>query len=301
MAGCLGCFSHVSGCGRVTAMGWKDLFGKYQDPGGEGLSASQPAASIDHPLILSMVFHPRRDAGPSRHDGRVQDRPFSLQDGTTIGSRFYVSGPEDPVILFFHGNGEIASDYDDIAGFFTSRCMNLLVADYRGYGRSTGTPTLTGMVQDAREVFRCARQMLNAGGFNGPLWVMGRSLGSASAIEVARNEGESIAGLIVESGFADTVGLLRRVGIPLQGIPIPESWVRFNLDSIAKVPIPTLIIHGEWDQIIPVTDGEALYRESAAVQKEILVIPEAGHNDLLWVGMEEYMGAVARFVSSSVP
>jgi hypothetical protein len=277
----------------------KDLLGKPQNPGGHWTGTSDPSASIDHPNILSMVFHPRRDPGPPRHDDAVQDHFFPMEDGATIGARFYVSGHRDPLLLFFHGNGEIASDYDDIAGLFTGRGMNLLVADYRGYGGSTGTPTLTGMMRDAREVFRCARQMLNAGGFHGPLWVMGRSLGSASAIAVARNESEALAGLIVESGFADTVGLLLRVGIPLQGISIPESWAKFNLESIPNVRIPTLIIHGEWDQIIPVTDGEALYRRSGAVRKEMLVIPQAGHNDLLWVGMEKYMGTVARFVRGS--
>jgi pimeloyl-ACP methyl ester carboxylesterase len=243
-----------------------------------------------------MIFHPRRDSTPLRDDGRVKDLSFSMDDGATIGGRLYISRRTDPVLLFFHGNGEIASDYDDIAPLFVEREVNFLVADYRGYGRSTGSPTLTAMVRDSLEVFREAREQWTRLGFSGPIWVMGRSLGSTSAIHVARSFGDFVAGLIVESGFADTVGLLGRVGIPVQRIALPGEWIRFNEVGIRQVFLPTLLIHGERDEIIPVADGRALFQAAGAPQKELLIIPGAGHNDLFWVGMVQYMAAIHRFV-----
>jgi hypothetical protein len=278
-------------------MNWKNSIRKSKANATGDPNVPGPAESIDHALVLAMVFHPRRDMGPSRDDERVRDFLFPVEEGVAIGARMYISEHRDPVVLFFHGNGEIASDYDDIAPLFADRGMNLLVADYRGYGRSTGTPTLSGMVRDAREVFDAARAMLAANGFTGALWIMGRSLGSAPAIEVANHCSGSLAGLIVESGFADTVGLLGRVGIPVQTIPLPPEWAHLNLDSIRHVTLPTLVIHGEWDEIIPVSDGKALFDAAGAARKELLVIPGAGHNDLLWVGVEQYMAAVSLFIA----
>ncbi len=104
-------------------------------------------------------------------------------------------------------------------------------------------------------------------------------------------------GLVVESGFADTLGLLARIGLPTKGLEIPQEWKNFNLEGISHVELPTLVIHGELDQIIPLRDGVALYEASRASRKQLVVIPRAGHNDLLWVGMKEYMGALASFIT----
>ncbi|MGQ9654063.1 MAG: alpha/beta hydrolase [Thermodesulfobacteriota bacterium] len=255
---------------------------------------------LDHPLVLSLVFYPRRDHGPVSQDPGVQEHLFEVEDGVSIGCRFYVRGLQAPVLVYFHGNGEIAADYDDLAPLYTERGINLLVVDYRGYGRSTGTPTISSMIRDARYVFNAAREMLAQRGFTGDLWVMGRSLGSGSALEVARGSVPCLKGLIIESGFADVMGLLARIGIPVHRLSVPKEVSQFNISAIREVELPTLIIHGEWDQIIPVSEGEALYAASGATKKELLIIPRAGHNDLFWVGMESYMDAVCRFLFGGV-
>lgn len=113
---------------------------------------------------------------------------------------------------------------------------------------------------------------------------MGRSLGSAAAIEVAVRAGEKPAGLIVESGFSDTLALLARLGVRVP--PGVEDVDRFlNRDKIARVEIPTLIIHGRNDVLIPPEDGRALYNACAAEEKELVLLP-GGHNDLLLAGRE---------------
>jgi fermentation-respiration switch protein FrsA (DUF1100 family) len=69
-----------------------------------------------------------------------------------------------------------------------------------------------------------------------------------------------------------------------------------NLRAIHTVAMPTLILHGEWDQIIPLSDGRALFEGSGAAKKELVVIPRAGRNDMLWLGRGQDMDAVCRFV-----
>jgi len=223
-----------------------------------------------------------------------------VEGEATIGSRFYPAGKDEPVILFFHGNGEIASDYDELAPLYLDRGIGLLVFDYRGYGKSTGSPTLTAMMRDSVVLFEAAVQWLMAQGYRGHLWVMGRSLGSAPALQVARREKRRLKGLIIESGFADTLGLLRRIGAPISSKAYVRFWSRFNLVAIQEVTLPTLILHGTEDWIIPASEGEALYAASPAPRKELVLIPRGGHNDLMWVGTDRYFGAIERFVKGAV-
>jgi fermentation-respiration switch protein FrsA (DUF1100 family) len=128
------------------------------------------------------------------------------------------------------------------------------------------------------------------------VWIMGRSLGSAAALEVVDAAGPENppAGLIIESGFAYTFALIERIGF-VQLADAFESRDGFgNLEKIARCRLPTLIIHGERDWIIPFSDGEALFEASAAAKKTLLPIPGAGHNDLMMVGQKAYFEAIAQ-------
>lgn len=276
-------------------MGLKDLFGKKV-----GISRQDEREvlrdPLEDPLVLSFIFHPREDFSQPPQEPGVQDLLFQITPQVRIGARFYPSGQQAPNLIFFHGNGEIASDYDELARVYAERGLNLLVLDYRGYGRSTGEPTLRNILQDAMDLMDLVSHWLDREGFTSARWVMGRSLGSCPAIYVARHRADLLSGMVVESGFADTLGLLSRIGLPTGRIEIPQEWRNFNLEEISYVKIPTLIIHGEWDQIIPLKDGFALYEACGAARKEMVVIPRAGHNDLFWVGMEQYMGAVQGFI-----
>ncbi len=123
--------------------------------------------------------------------------------------------------------------------------------------------------------------------------VMGRSLGSAPAIEVAFRCRDRLSGLIVESGFASQQNQLRRLGVTHLFRDI-ENIVGFGNDiKIKDVRIPTLIIHGEEDEIIPVTEGKALLALSGAEAKRALFVAGAGHNDLLERAGEQYMQSIA--------
>jgi len=175
--------------------------------------------------------------------------------GISIGCRFYPAGSKAPNILYFHGNGEIAPDYDYTVPLYQERGINLFVTDYRGYGVSTSSPTCRAIIEDAHPVFHGFVAFLKDGGYTGDLFVMGRSLDSAPAIEVALHYQDKLKGLIVESGFASTRNLLRRLGASHLLRDVPDGAGFGNDLKIASVAIPTLIIHGEGDEIIPVEEG----------------------------------------------
>ncbi len=218
-----------------------------------------------------------------------------------VGARFHPAAAAAPTILFFHGNGEIVADYDELAPFYRRQGVNFLPVDYRGYGRSTGAPTVSAMMRDCHAILAFARQWLPEMGYRGPLMVMGRSLGSASALELAAAYPEQVAALIVESGFAYAGPLLQLLGVNLTAIGFKEMAGFRNVDKIRAYPGPTLIIHAEDDHIIPASDGQALYDASAAADKTLLKIPHANHNDILLQGFAVYMAAIQALAATDQP
>jgi len=247
---------------------------------------------LDRPEILMFLFHPRSEWGELQAGGAAEDMLIEVERNVQIGARLHPAGKADPVIVFFHGNGEIVADYDDIGLLYTGMDINFLAADYRGYGRSTGRPTITAMMRDAHVIFDYVRERLKERGYTGRLIVMGRSLGSASALELAANYRDAVDGLIIESGFAYARPLLMLLGINMEAMGIREEDGFRNSDKIAGFSKPTLIIHGEHDQLLPLSEGKALYEASPAQDKRLLVIKGATHNDIFLRGMKEYLEAV---------
>jgi fermentation-respiration switch protein FrsA (DUF1100 family) len=252
--------------------------------------------SLDRPEILEVLFYPRPLRPPFYSTSRVRLLEFPVEPGLFLGGRLYPTSASAPLILYFHGNGEIAADYDDLAPQYTRRGISLLVVDYRGYGRSGGRPTASNLLTDAVALLDLLESVLKENELEPPrLYLMGRSLGSAAALEAATQRGASIAGLIVESGFSDDIALLARLGLRMQ-IPLGSEQGFSNLEKIASVKAPTLVIHGESDTLIPISDGRALYEACGATDKRLVTIPGGHHNDLMVVGMERYFNAIRDFI-----
>jgi len=253
-------------------------------------------SALDRPEVLMALFHPRPEWGDGSPAETATDILIPVENGAAIGARFHMMRRPSPNILFFHGNGEIISDYDDLGPMYNRMDINFLAFDYRGYGRSTGHPTVSAMMKDCRVVFDFAAGWLEENGYTGPLVVMGRSLGSASALELAAAYPERIDGLIIESGFAYAAPLLRLLGVDPDGIGFKETRGFRNLDKIKAFTNPTLIIHAEKDHIIPFSDGQALFEASASADKRLLEIPNANHNDIFLRGLEDYLAAIKSLV-----
>lgn len=252
--------------------------------------------ALDRPEILQFIFYPRRDPFPTLSASNVLSGSIPVDAGVSISYHFYFGNRKHPNILFFHGNGEIASDYAAIGSIFNQVGLNLFVADYRGYGSSGGTPTLTSMIKDAHSIFEGFKKVLKEREFLGSPFLMGRSLGSASAIELAYHYQTQLNGLIIESGFANIFNLFTYLGFPLEslGIDVPDTPSSVSL--IRNITIPTLVIHGEYDQIVPLAEGKLLYNSIAARDKRLLIIPGVDHNTIFLGGREQYLRALKGFV-----
>jgi alpha-beta hydrolase superfamily lysophospholipase len=251
---------------------------------------------LDQPHIQRVLFYPRREDGFAPSTPGARRVAVQVEPGVCIGGRLYPASPDAPLILVFHGNGEIAADYHDIAPAYTRLGISLLVMDYRGYGTSDGTPTASHLLSDGVTAFKAVGRICGENDLSPQqLYVMGRSLGSAAAIEVATSAGGRLAGLIIESGFADTFGLLARMGAFVPGANEERDGAG-NATKISRVTTRTLIIHGHADVLIPAADARELYRRSAASDKRLVLIPGAGHNDLMWTGMTQYIEAIRTFV-----
>ncbi|MAN93021.1 MAG: alpha/beta hydrolase [SAR202 cluster bacterium] len=246
-------------------------------------------SALDDPNISMNSFFPRQGWTPTPEG--VQDYTVNVGDDIGLSCRFFSYGNSAPTILFFYGNGETAIDYNSIAPFYNQIGLNFFVADYRGYGKSGGSPSFTTMLSDANTVLEAMRIVLGASGYQGPVYVMGRSMGRHSAFELAAKEDPAINGVIIESG-RPSLGQFTGGLVPQQADELEEAY-RAKAASIA---IPVLVIHGEMDALAPLDDAEEMFRNFASTEKKMLVIPGAGHNDLLFKGLDEYFTAIGDFI-----
>jgi fermentation-respiration switch protein FrsA (DUF1100 family) len=238
------------------------------------------------------LFHPRPEPKKSSGISSAQDILIAVEPGVDVGARFHMAAKTGVNILFFHGNGEIVSDYDELGPVYNQMGINFLAIDYRGYGRSTGQPTVSAMMKDCHVIFSFIKEWLTTNNYAGPLVVMGRSLGSASVLELAQHYKNEIDGLIIESGFAHVTPLLKLLGIDTEAFGFKEETGFRNIDKIRDFDKPTLIIHAELDHIIAYSEGESLYNACAAPDKALLKILGANHNDIFMQGFTEYMAGV---------
>jgi alpha-beta hydrolase superfamily lysophospholipase len=104
--------------------------------------------------------------------------------------------------------------------------------------------------------------------------------------------------LVIESGFANVFNLFKYLGFPLESIGVDVPKTPYSLKLLEKISLPTLIIHGEYDQIVPVEEGKALYETIAAKDKHLIIIPGADHNTIMSGGMQQYLQVLHDFISA---
>ncbi len=249
--------------------------------------------NLDDQRISRVVFHPR----PEPH-GYTPRGIFTSTHSRSekICGYLHPNHSARTLMLFFHGNGEIAADYDDLAEFYTRCGVSFWVTDYRGYGQSTGEPAFSRMAVDAEAILADVSSTAKRAGIDASrILVMGRSLGSAPAIYLASMHPQRLSGLVLDSPFAHGLDLIRRIGGPQlarEGIKDFSD----NIDWMEQCKLPVLIIHGTQDVVIPVSDARELYEACPSPTRELIEIEPAGHNDLLAWGFERYFRAIRDFV-----
>lgn len=250
---------------------------------------------MDRPEVQRVLFHPRTAERTPLPAG-AEDIDIEVEPGVVIGCRFFAAGKDKPTILFFHGNGEIVADYDEIGPEYG---LNVLVTDYRGYGWSDGAPSFSSLLADSHILYAELKKILAEREYRATVFVMGRSLGSAPAIEIAREYDEDISGLIIESGFAETLPLAETLGADMSEIDITEEQTFNNRGKIKEVAKPTFLLHGQLDTLIPLWQAEKLHADCGARVKELQVVPGADHNSLISIGGKYYFMAIQQFIEKT--
>ena len=247
---------------------------------------------MDINIINSLLFHPRK----SYQEMDENDIHINIDDSVQVGARFHLISKSFPTLLFFHGNGEIATEYDDISQIYNKKNINFIIADFRGYGFSSGVPNVENTQSDSHIVLDYVLKHLKEKNYAGSLILMGRSLGSVSVLELAKRYPKDFSGLIIESGFADEEPLFALIGTSAEQEGFKKEDGFLNGEKIKEYMGPLLIIHAEQDHIIPFSLGKLLYDFCPSKQKTMLPIQNANHNNILGVGFKEYFEAIERFI-----
>ena len=244
---------------------------------------------FDSDAFNDRLFFPRDDTSAPPNGAR--DLMVTVA-GAQLHVRIHAADGARCTVLLFHGNGEVVADYDDAAARFADCGAALAIADFRGYGASTGEPNLRNTVEDAQLVV--AAMPIDSAR---PLVIMGRSLGSVSMAELYRAPTPRIAGFIWESGIGDLYGLVARRGLE-RPARLDEADLRtFDpLPKLAAGSAPLLVLHGVEDDVIDVSEAKTVYASAGTTRKELVLIPGRGHNDLMREPI--YWDAIARFVAA---
>ncbi len=215
----------------------------------------------------------------------------SVSDSGVEGSN---AGLLNTVVLWCHGNaGNITDRYEQLASMMEMPA-NVFIFDYRGYGKSEGSPDENGMSLDVTAAWNLLQNRYHYQPDS--IIAYGVSLGGVGAINLATTH--EIAGLIIQSSFT-SVRDMAMLQMPF----IPHFLIRTQMDSLSKIPeikCPKLIIHGTADEIIPFEQGRQLF-EAAKEPKSFYQINDGTHNDSVFIEGDEYFKKMRDFILTCIP
>jgi pimeloyl-ACP methyl ester carboxylesterase len=251
------------------------------------------SALLDHPLVSSRYFFPRRES--------VADPYWILAaDGSRLACYYRAVQADAKTVVYFHGNGEVVADY--LPGFpdWIARLgHNVLLAEYRGYGMSTGQPSLVGMLDDVSMIIQHLARL------NVPdkkIILFGRSLGSLHALHGVYQHPQ-LAGVIIESGVANLAErFFQRVAPEELGVSqadlLQELRMHFDYElKLGGFQGRTLIMHARFDELLPAHQAELLYA-AAREPKQLQIFDRGGHNDIFARNQIAYMQLVEAFLAA---
>ncbi len=244
-------------------------------------------------IVNFFAFH------PDRHDLLPADRlPAGLQE-VFIPTKdreqlqcYWIARQQSPwLLIYFHGNaGNIGHRIPDLLTL-ADMGLNVLGVGYRGYGKSTGSPSEQGIYRDGQAALAYAQKIL---GFNlKRIILLGRSLGSCVAVDIARQKALAALVLVTPMTTGRAMGKFHRFG----PIALMAGNAFDNLTKIKAIQCPLLIVHGRSDEIVPFYMGEQLYAQ-APQPKRFVPIQGAGHNDISIVGADRYWGAIRQLIET---
>lgn len=248
-------------------------------------------------LLNALMYFPSRDVEvtPAVVGLAYSEVEFATQDGERLHG-WWIETPRRPPlahVLLLHGNAGSIAGRVLHARLLADVGLDVFLFDYRGYGRSTGSPDEQGTYRDARAAL--AALLGQRGVDPARIVYLGESLGGAVALALALEAPPR--GVVLQSTFTSVrdMGRLHYPVIP--AAIVPDAYP--NLLRIRGLKAPLLVLHGDRDDIVPVSHGRALF-EAAPEPKRLHLFPGAGHNDLLDVAGPDYARTIAEWVRGLV-
>ena len=253
-----------------------------------------------HSYEQSYVFHPTPTLTrtPQDIDLAFDSVILTTSDGVSIHGWFIPehSAEEEtataelaPCLLFFHGGDGNCSDRLQKIRLFHDLGLDVFIIDYRGYGKSGGTPSERGLSQDGVAAYSYVVE--KRGVKPQRLYLYGEDLGAAVAIDLATKT--HVAGLMTEAASASVIGEIEQAW-PL----IPWQYLlRNQFDSVSKmhdVHVPVLLIHSSDDDVVSFNDSRRLF--ALAHEPRQLVEIHGAHNDAFVHSFDTYYDAISQFV-----
>jgi fermentation-respiration switch protein FrsA (DUF1100 family) len=252
-----------------------------------GLSCYLGIVALMYFTQRSLQYFPEASRTSPAEAGFPQAEEVVLQtaDGESVIAWHVPPRGEQPVVLYFQGNGGAIRYRVDRFRALTEDGTGLLALSYRGYGGSSGHPSEEGLLMDAAAAYAFVAKRYPVG----RIVVWGESLGSGVAVALAAEQ--PVGRLILEAPFSAAVD------IGAAAYPwIPVRWLmkdQFRSDlRIPKVTAPVLVLHGDQDTVIPIAQGERLFSLIKA-PKRFVRFPGGGHEDL---GARGAVEAVRQFL-----
>jgi fermentation-respiration switch protein FrsA (DUF1100 family) len=240
------------------------------------------------------VFFPEKTLALTPEDLHLdyEEIHFDTEDGVRLHGWLFPLEGESPIILFCHGNaGNISHRLDNVR-LLLDHGLQVFIFDYRGYGKSRGTPSETGLYTDGLAAYDYL--VLERGFIPGQVILFGRSIGAAVAIDMALKKRTGC--IIMESAFTSTRDMAKSMGLfCLISYFLPPHYN--VLEKIPGLGVPKLLVHGERDEIVPFSLGQRLF-EAAETPKYFYPLKRAGHNDTYVKGGEEYFRIIAAFAKN---
>lgn len=251
-------------------------------------------------LADSMTFYPSRypeGLWDMQQSFQAEDVELQAPDGALVHA-WLVPAEAAPALattLYLHGNAGNLSHRLDHLEALTRAGSEVLILDYRGYGKSEGSPSEQALYEDAEAGYAW---LLGQGRDPGRIVIHGESLGTAPATDLASKR--ACGALVLEAPFPSRAAVAQRV-LPLLGPLVARGFETAR--KIADVSCPVLVIHGTADRVIPQELGRQVY-EAAPEPKTFWSVPGAGHNDLVAAAGEQYgarLGQIYRGLAGNRP
>ncbi len=252
--------------------------------------------------ILLMIFEERFIFFPSVYpsgnyeDARIipglEDCWFTTEDGVKLHGWFAPADTPIATLVISHGNAGNISHRIPVIKALQEMGFNVFMFDYRGYGRSEGSPNEQGVYRDGRAAFDYVAKRRDVD--SSSIILFGTSLGGAVAVDVALHR--SAAALILETTFSSAKDVAR-VSYPFLPVQFVLRTKFGSIEKIRKISIPSLFLHGDHDSIIPISLGRKLF-EAANEPKKFHVVAGADHNDIFWIGGKTYLEQIRNFALS---